>query len=173
MRLRHRRGRPRVTGATASKEKRIAGLAAFRDCSVEDVRLIARLADEIDLPAGRVLARAGDAAREFVVVLDGVAVGSSAWGRTVLLPGSCYGGFHREPHALAIETLTAVRLLVFPPRVLGALTERVPSIASASVVWESPAVSRRALAHAALSRAPRHQDESSAPSRMSVPGSSA
>jgi hypothetical protein len=139
--LRHRI-RPHGASPTASKEKQIRGLAPFRKCSTDELRLIARLADEVDVPAGRVLAHEGQKTRELIFVLDGVAVGSSVAGRTVLLPGGCYGGFGNTPHALQIETVTAVRLLVFPPRVLGSLIACVPSIAPALAVWNSPATSR-------------------------------
>jgi len=127
-----------------SKEAQIRTLALFRDCSAQDVHDVARLGDMVDLPAGQTLAVAGCRSHDLVVVVDGVAVGSCPSGEIVLLPGSSYGGFYGGPHALAVESLTPVRVIVFPQRTLHALIERVPSIAAAAAVWKPFAAPRRA-----------------------------
>src|SRR5947207_13465115 len=97
-----------------SKEAQIRTLALFRECSAQDVRDIVRLGDVVHVPAGQTLAVAGCRSRDLVVVLDGVAAGSCPSGETVLLPGSSYGGFYDRPYALALESLTPLRLIVFP-----------------------------------------------------------
>jgi len=127
-----------------SKEAQIRTLALFAECSAEDVRDIARFGDMVDLPAGQTLAIAGCRSHDLIVVVDGVAVGSCPSGEIVLLPGSSYGAFYGRPHALAVESLTRLRVIVFPQRTLRALTERVPAIAAASAVWKRSAVPRRA-----------------------------
>ena len=127
-----------------SKEARIRALALFAECNAEQVHDIARLGDMVDVPAGQTLAVAGCRSHDLVVVVDGVAVGSCASGETMLLPGSSYGGFYGRPHALAVESLTPVRLIVFSQRTLHALIERVPPIAAAAAVWKPSAGNRRA-----------------------------
>ena len=43
----------------------------FEHCSKKELALIAGLAGEIDLPAGKVLIRQGDRGREFLVIISG------------------------------------------------------------------------------------------------------
>jgi CRP-like cAMP-binding protein len=111
-----------------AKEQAIRNLGLFHECSEAEIRWIARIADEIDLPAGRVLGYAGSACREFVVVIDGVcSVGDVLLGR-----GAFYGEaelFESRRRTATISTLTDVRLLVFGVRAFRALVDRIPSVA--------------------------------------------
>ena len=45
----------------------------FSHCSKQELKQIASVADEIDLPAGKVLTREGDRGREFFVLIEGTA----------------------------------------------------------------------------------------------------
>ena len=45
----------------------------FEHCSRRELALIARIADELDLPAGKDLTREGEPGREFLVLLEGTA----------------------------------------------------------------------------------------------------
>lgn len=112
-----------------AKHRRIAGLELFAGCRSQDVDRLARMADEVVIPAGAVLASAGAPVREFVVVLEGTA-GSDAGG--VLGCGAHYGEIGLvgdEPHRETIHALTDMRVLVFEARVFRGVLERYPSVA--------------------------------------------
>jgi CRP-like cAMP-binding protein len=58
------------------KDPKVAAMSKvplFARCSKRELATIATLADEVDLPAGKVLATEGDRGREFFVVLEGSA----------------------------------------------------------------------------------------------------
>lgn len=113
------------------KRTEIANTPLFGACRGEQLRWIERVADVVDVPADRELARAGDRAREFAVVLDGVVAVTDHEGRRL-----CGAGFHFGHDALiddgsatrTVRTTTPVRLLVFEPRAFRGLLERVPSV---------------------------------------------
>jgi len=46
----------------------------FARCSKRELETIASLADEVDLPAGKVLTAEGDRGREFFVLLEGLGI---------------------------------------------------------------------------------------------------
>lgn len=56
-----------------AKVKRLAQVPLFDACSKTDLARIAALADELDVPAGRVLMRQGEFGHECFVILDGEA----------------------------------------------------------------------------------------------------
>jgi CRP-like cAMP-binding protein len=56
-----------------SKAAAIAKVPLFSRCSKAELRRIAQLADEIDLPAGKALTREGARGHEFFVLLEGTA----------------------------------------------------------------------------------------------------
>lgn len=111
------------------KEQRIAELALFGACRPDELRWIARVADQIELRAGARLVSAGAGPREFIVVLDGVAVSDDGdvYGRGAYLGDVELIGHH--VHSCSVEALTDVRLLVFGAGAFGGLLERAPSVA--------------------------------------------
>ena len=117
---------------TTSKELRIATLGLFRECSPAEVRWIAGVADEVDLPAGRQLAREGATSREFVVLEDGTAIGRDGGADVILGPGSFFGELgvlDGAKNTHTISTRTPARLLVFESRAFRSLIQQVPSVA--------------------------------------------
>lgn len=111
-----------------TKLRRIAGLDLFAGCRSHELGRLARMADEVVVPAGTVLATAGAPVREFVVVLDGAA---GADGGGVFSSGAHYGEIglvSGEPHRETIHALTDVRLLVFEARAFRGVLERFPSV---------------------------------------------
>jgi len=108
------------------KSRRIGNLGLFRECGARDVEWIARHADEIDLPAGRVVATEGDRIRELIVILDGVA----SDGTVVYGPGSTIGAGLPDDrcHDTTIQAVTAVRVLVFGVAACRGLLNRVPAV---------------------------------------------
>ena len=110
----------------------MAKVPLFSRCSKRDLRRIARLADEVDLPAGKVLARAGERGREFFVVLDGV-VEVRKGSRTLrsLGPGDFFGEIALVGDVPRTATATArspLRALVITDRSFRTLLRDEPAI---------------------------------------------
>jgi CRP/FNR family transcriptional regulator, cyclic AMP receptor protein len=55
------------------KIETIKKVPLFGHCTKKELAAVARLADEIDLPAGKVLTRQGERGHEFLVIIDGTA----------------------------------------------------------------------------------------------------
>ena len=105
----------------------------FSGCSKRELGEIARIADEIDLPAGKTLIVQGEPGRQFFIVVEGtVAVtrdgkalpvergGSEFYGEISLVSGS--------PATATVTTQTPTRALVIAPQHFRALLDRSPSI---------------------------------------------
>lgn len=114
------------------KRQQIAGLGLFAGCSGAEIDWIARVADVVDLPAGRVLVEAGSRTREFFVVLGGGLSVRAGGGDVPILPGAYTGHrglIEQRPHPHTIRTLAPTRLLVFTPGAFSGMLHRVPSVA--------------------------------------------
>lgn len=116
------------------KLKRLAKVQLFSNCTKTDLGRIASLADEIEVPAGRVLMRPGEAAHEAFVILDGNATVSLRGGDEARLgPGDCFGEMALlQPNGKRSATVTArtdMDLLVLGSRQFSSLIDQVPSVA--------------------------------------------
>ena len=110
------------------KEQRIAEIGLFGACRPDELRWIARVADQVEVPAGTRLIRSGAQAREFIVVLDGLAVSDDG---EVFGRGAHIGEIELigdDAHGCSVEALTDVRLLVFGAAQFRGLLERAPSV---------------------------------------------
>lgn len=103
----------------------------FAGCRPTDTKLIRRLSTVLDLSPGSEICREGEAAREFVVVLDGQVAATNGVGPVLCGPGSHFGemglidgGRQQE----SVVALTPVRLLVLDARAFRGMLERVPSV---------------------------------------------
>ncbi len=108
---------------------------------------VGRLADEVDLPAGRVVAKQGASADEFFVIIDG-SVSIERDGRHLrdLGPGDFFGELAmlgKMPRTATATCASACRLLVVGHREFNSLLARYPSI-QGSVLH---AVAERIAAH--------------------------
>ena len=115
-----------------AKVELISHVPLFANCSKGDLRKIASLADELDLPEGKVLIREGDRGREFFVLVEG-RVDVSAKGRTVntLQDGDFVGEMalvSDAPRNATVTALTPLRLLVITDRDFRGLLHDSPSI---------------------------------------------
>ncbi len=117
-----------------AKAELLRGVPLFSACSKRELSRIASLADEIDVPKGRVLTREGDPGSECFVVVDGratVTVGDR--GRVArLAPGACFGEMSLldyKPRSATVEAQTDMSLLVLDSRSFASLIEEVPSVA--------------------------------------------
>ena len=107
----------------------------FSACSKTNLARIARLVDEIELPAGHVLTQQGRTGNEFFIIVDGT-VRVDRDGRRIdtVGPGDFLGEIalidHR-PRTATATCETPCRLLVLAHREFHTLLADTPSIASA------------------------------------------
>lgn len=116
-----------------AKVKHLAQVPLFDACSKTDLARIASLADELDVPAGRVLMRQGEFGHECFVILDGEARVSFRGRRaTKLGPGACFGEMALlQPRGKRSATVTAetdMDVLVLGSREFSSMIEKVPSV---------------------------------------------
>lgn len=119
--------------ANAEKLAQLENVPLFRACTKGELKKIARLSEELRVPADKVLVRQGAIGREFFFILDGE-VQISRSGKEVAVLGA--GGFFgelallvREPRDATATTLTPSVLLVIGQREFGALLADSPTIA--------------------------------------------
>jgi CRP/FNR family cyclic AMP-dependent transcriptional regulator len=104
----------------------------FSACSKRDLRRIAALVDELDVPEGKVLMRQGEPGWECFVVAEGKAkatmrgIGSASLG-----PGDVVGEMSlldQGPRSATITAGTDMHLLVLTSRNFSALINEVPHV---------------------------------------------
>ena len=111
----------------------IDSVPLFEDTPRKVRRAAARWADELDVPAGTVVVRDGDYAREFFVIVDGTAEVVKA-GETVatLGPGDFFGEIAllvTDLRTASVVAATPLRLLVVAPREFRTMLDASPEIA--------------------------------------------
>jgi CRP-like cAMP-binding protein len=104
----------------------------FSRCSKAELARIARLADELDIRQGKVLAREGSRGRELFVILEGIA---DVRRDTRLLPPLGPGDFFGEialvtdvPRTATVTAYTPMRVLVIVDRAFRQLLRMSPDI---------------------------------------------
>jgi CRP/FNR family transcriptional regulator, cyclic AMP receptor protein len=116
-----------------AKVKHLAEVPLFEACSKADLVRVAALADELDVPEGRVLMRQGEYGHECFVILEGKARVSFRGRRgTTIGPGECFGEMALlQPRGKRSATVTAesdMDLLVLGSREFSSMIEKVPSV---------------------------------------------
>ena len=118
---------------SATKVDLIARVPLFAGLSKRELGQVASIADEIDLPAEKVLIREGERGREFFVLLEGEA-DVARKGKKLATRGA--GEFFGEialvsnlPRVATVKTLKPVRALVIRDVDFRALLQRTPAIA--------------------------------------------
>jgi CRP-like cAMP-binding protein len=116
-----------------SKIDLIKGVPLFSSASKSELAEIASIADEIDLPEGKVLIKEGDSGREFIVLVEGTAEVERG-GRKVadIGPGDFAGEIaliSKTPRNATITTTSPVRALVITDRAFRQLLDHSPEIA--------------------------------------------
>lgn len=106
----------------------------FADLSREELRDVAALADELDVPAGTALTLEGERGREFFILVEGVATVEED-GRVVatLVRGDFIGEIAlltRGRRTATVTTQVPSRLLVLTDRAFRSLVDSIPSIAA-------------------------------------------
>jgi CRP-like cAMP-binding protein len=125
-----------------AKLELVARVPLFHGLRSRELRRIASIADELDLPAGHRLTTEGEAGREFVVLVDGKAEVQREGRRINELRS---GDFLGEIALVADRPRTATVTTTTPARIL-LLTRRD----FRTLMRELPAMRRRVLATAAL-----------------------
>jgi CRP/FNR family transcriptional regulator, cyclic AMP receptor protein len=118
-----------------AKLELISSVPLFAGCSKRELREIARLADEVDVPAGRVLITEGErVGREFLVIVEGSARVTRKGRRISKLgPGDWAGEIALiadVPRTAAVTATSPMRLLVVTARDFRSLLDASPSIAA-------------------------------------------
>lgn len=100
--------------------------------SRKDLEEVGRLADEVDLPAGKVLMREGDLGREFYVIIDGeVDLERGGTFLRTMGPGEFFGDISlvtERPRTATVTVKSDARFLVLGHREFHSLLDQFPSI---------------------------------------------
>jgi CRP-like cAMP-binding protein len=121
----------------------------FESCSKSELASIARVADEVSVPAGRELTKEGASGREFVILIEGSAEVRRK-GKVVNQLGD--GDFLGEIALVADVPRTATVTTTWPSRLL-LLTDR----AFRTLMRESPSLQTKVLAALAARVPPEFQ----------------
>ncbi len=111
----------------------LRGVPLFAECSKDELRKLASIADELDVREGTVLTREGRSAREFFVLVDGT-VRVTKDGRKLadLGPGDWLGEIAlltKAPRTATATATSAVDALVIVDRDFRRVLVEIPSIA--------------------------------------------
>ena len=119
-------------GADA-KIKLLKEAPLFEQCSKQELKQIAGIADELDLSEGKVLIREGERGREFFVIISGeVEVRRKGRKMSTLGAGSYVGEIallSQIPRTATVTATTPLDVLVITDRAFLNLLEKSPTIA--------------------------------------------
>ena len=111
----------------------LGNVRLFSACNKRELSRIAALADEVDVPKGKVVIQRGDPGRECFVIAEGKAKATMRGkGSAVLGPGSFFGEMSlldQGPRSATVTAETDMRLLVLGSREFSALVNEVPTVA--------------------------------------------
>jgi CRP-like cAMP-binding protein len=106
----------------------------FANCSKSELGSIALLADEIDMPEGKVLTTEGQPGREFFVLVEGTAdVRRKGRRINTMTSGDFFGEIalvSNRPRTATVTATSPMRLLVVTDRAFRELMRKMPSIQS-------------------------------------------
>jgi CRP-like cAMP-binding protein len=110
----------------------LRGVWLFERCSRKEVALIASAATTLDVQAGRVLAREGEAGREFFVLVAGACEVTRNGVRVGALgPGSFFGEMallDRQPRAATVTACEPSEVLVLTASAFTRVIDTLPSV---------------------------------------------
>lgn len=114
------------------KLEALKGVPLFADLGKQDLAAVGRIADEIDLPAGKELIRESEPGRQFFVLLEGAAVVRRRGRKVnVLGPGDFFGEISllsSRPTTASVATTSAVRVVVITRAGFARLLRETPQI---------------------------------------------
>ena len=104
----------------------------FERCTNREIAALDHASTETEVPAGRVLARQGEAGREFVVIIAGKAeVTRDGTSIAMLDAGSFFGEMSlldQRPRSATVTTMEPTRLLVMTPTEFNSVVSTMPSV---------------------------------------------
>jgi CRP/FNR family transcriptional regulator, cyclic AMP receptor protein len=116
-----------------AKLELLANVPLLAGCTKRDLRRIASLADEIDVPEGKVLTRQGEPGRECFVIVDGKAKVAMRGRRSSSMgPGAFVGEISLldgGPRSATVTAETDMQLLVLTSSGFATLLRDVPMVA--------------------------------------------
>jgi CRP-like cAMP-binding protein len=111
----------------------LAQVPLFSACSKKDLGLVARRADEIRVPSGKVLVSEGETGHEFFVIVDGQARVTRSGKRVATLgPGQAFGELallDKHPRNASVIADTDMDLVVLGQREFAGIIDEVPGFA--------------------------------------------
>lgn len=111
----------------------LADVPLFSACSKKDLQQVAKRAEDVQVPAGKVLVSEGAAGAEFFVIIDGTAkVSRHGTDVATLGPGQFFGDLallDRAPRNATITATTPMELVVLGQREFSGLIDEVPGFA--------------------------------------------
>jgi CRP/FNR family transcriptional regulator, cyclic AMP receptor protein len=114
------------------KVELIKKVPLFSKLSKKELGEVAHIADELDLPKGKVMAVEGDRGREFFVLLEGEAdVKKGEMSINTMREGDFFGEIAlvtQMPRTASVTASTDVRVLVITDRDFGALLKHSPEV---------------------------------------------
>jgi CRP/FNR family transcriptional regulator, cyclic AMP receptor protein len=115
-----------------SKADALSRAPLFEGLSKKDLRQLAMMTDDMDVPAGRVLCRQGDVGREFFVIVEGE-VDVTRDGEHVATsgPGDFFGEIalvERVPRTATVTAKTPLRFFVLTSRSFWSLLDDSPQV---------------------------------------------
>jgi CRP-like cAMP-binding protein len=117
-----------------AKVEAIRGVPLFAGLSRVELQRVARIADELDFHAGKVLCRQGALGREFFVILDGTCeVSRDGKAVDTTGPGEFFGEvalLTNAPRNATVTATSSLRVLVITDRAFRSLLRSTPSIAA-------------------------------------------
>lgn len=123
----------RFRGSRNAKIELLSKVPLFSACNRRDLDRIASLADELDVPKGKVLIRQGDTGWECFVIAEGMAKATMRGrGSATLGPGSFFGEMSLldgGPRSATVTAETDMHLLVLSSRDFSSLVNDVPAVA--------------------------------------------
>jgi CRP/FNR family cyclic AMP-dependent transcriptional regulator len=115
------------------KVELIRKVPLFSRLSKKGLEDVAHIADELDLPAGKLMAKEGDRGREFFVLLEGEAdVTKGDRSINTMRDGDFFGEIAlvtKMPRTANVTATTPVRVLVITERDFSGLLKRSPEVA--------------------------------------------
>ncbi len=115
-----------------SKVELIRSVPLFSKLSKSGLEDVAHIADELDLPAGKVMAKEGDRGREFFVLLEGEAdVTKGDRSINTMRKGDFFGEIAlvtKMPRTASVTATSDVRVLVITERDFSGLLKRSPEV---------------------------------------------
>ena len=115
-----------------TKVELLKRIPLFAECSKSELEAISRVADELTLPAGRVVMRQGARGRELVVLVDGEAAVERDGATIATIRGGDFLGelalITGKPRTATVTALTGLRMLVLDGISFDRVLRDVPSV---------------------------------------------